>query len=116
MNNRGRPAFAKPVSFGDPRDRASDWEQERSNTIMAPHNMRDAEYTFDVAIQLFIEKNGRRLTGGLTQGEWVHIQNSAGARPVEGLPVGGGSESLGSSWAGQVRFVFGPGTTKSLQA
>jgi hypothetical protein len=83
---------------------------------MAPHNMRDAEYTFDVAIQLFIEKNGRRLTGGLTQGEWVHIQNSAGARPVEGLPVGGGSESLGSSWAGQVRFVFGPGTTKSLQA
>ena len=83
---------------------------------MAPHNMRDAEYTFDVAIQLFIEKNGRRLTGGLTQGEWVHIQNSAGARPVEGLPVAEGSESLGSSWAGQVRFVFGPGTTNSRQA
>jgi uncharacterized membrane protein len=35
---------------------------------------------------------------------------------VDGLPLGGGSESLGSSWAGHVRFSAGPGTKKSLQA
>jgi hypothetical protein len=83
---------------------------------MAPHNMRDAEYTFDVAIQLFIEKNGRRLTGGLTQGEWVHIQYSAGARPVEGLVGGGGVPLEGSSCAGQSLFFRLPiGTINSRQ-
>jgi hypothetical protein len=43
-------------------------------------------------------------------------QYSPGARPAEGLPVGGGSESLGSSWAGHVRFFVGPGTTKPRHA
>jgi hypothetical protein len=43
-------------------------------------------------------------------------QYSAGARPGDGLPVGVGLESLGSSWAGQIRFVFGPGTTNSRHA
>ena len=41
------------------------------------------------------------------------IQYFAGARPVDCLPFGGGSESFGSSKAGHVRFFVGPGTTKS---
>jgi hypothetical protein len=41
-------------------------------------------------------------------------QNSAGALTYDGLLVGGGSESLCSSKAAQVRFLVGPGTTTSL--
>jgi hypothetical protein len=46
------------------------------------------------------------LSGNSAHGSQYH----PGARPVDAVPVGGGPESLGSSWAEHVRFFVGPGT------